>query len=103
MPKNSQVIAIDHDPLSAQGWPLSRTSTGQQVWVKPLAGGARAVALLNRGSSAEQMTTSASAVGLPRASRYALLNLWTNQTSTSKGKITAYVQPDAVVLYRVTA
>ena len=103
MLKNPQVIAIDQDPLGAQGWLLSQTSTGQQVWVKPLASGARAVALFNRGSSAEQITTSASAVGLPRASRYALLNVWTNQTSTSKGKISAYVQPDAVVLYRVTA
>ena len=103
MLKNSQVIAIDQDALGAQGWLLSQTSTGQQVWVKPLAGGARAAALFNRGSSAQQITTSASAVGLPRASRYTLLNVWTNQTSTSKSKITAYVQPDAVVLYRVTA
>ena len=73
------------------------------MWVKPLAGGARAVALLNRGSSGLQITTSASAAGLPRASHYTLLNVWTNQTSTTRGKISAYVQPDAVVLYRVTA
>ena len=85
------------------GMAASQTSAGQQVWVKPLAGGARAVALFNRGSSAEQITTSASAVGLPRASRYTLLNVWTNQTSTSKSKISALVQPDAAVLYRVTA
>ncbi len=103
MLSNSQVIAIDQDPLGAQGWPLSQTSTGQQVWVKPLASGARAVALFNRASSAEQITTTASAVGLPRGSRYTLLNVWTNQTSTSKSKISASVQPDAVVLYRVTA
>ena len=103
MLKNSRVIAIDQDPLGAQGWPVSQTSTGQQVWVKPLAGGARAVALFNRGSGPQQITTSASAVGLPTASHYTLLNVWTNQTSTSKGKISAFVQPDAVVLYRVTA
>ena len=95
--------SIDQDSLGAQGWLVSQTSTGQQVWVKPLAGGARAVALFNRASSAEQMTTNASAVGLPRASRYTLLNVWTNQTSTSKSKISASVQPDAAVLYRVTA
>ena len=73
------------------------------MWVKPLASGARAVALFNRGSSAQQITTTATAVGLPQASHYTLLNVWTNQTSTSKGKIAAFVQPDAVVLYRVTA
>ncbi|MGZ6669020.1 MAG: InlB B-repeat-containing protein, partial [Solirubrobacteraceae bacterium] len=103
MLENSQVIAIDQDSLGAQGWPLSQTSTGQQVWVKPLAGGARAVALFNRGSSAQQITTTATAVGLPKASHYTLLNVWTNQTSTTNGEISALVQPDAVVLYRVTA
>ena len=103
MLKNQRVIAIDQDSLGAQGSLVSQTSTGQQVWVKPLASGARAVALFNRGSSPQQITTSTSAVGLPRVSGYTLLNVWTNQTSTSKGKISALVQPDAVVLYRVTA
>jgi len=103
MLKNPQVIAIDQDALDAQGSLVSQTDTGQQVWVKPLASGARAVALFNRGSSPQQMTTSASAVGLPTVSRYTLLDVWTNQTSTTKNKISAYVQPDAVVLYRVTA
>ena len=102
MLKNSQVIAIDQDALGAQGWLVSQTSTGQQVWVKPLAGGARAVALFNRGSTAQRISTTASAVGLPRAGRYTLLNAWTNQTSTTRGTISAFVQPDAVVLYRVT-
>ena len=101
--KNPRVIAIDQDSLGAQGWLLSQTSTGQQVWVKPLAGGARAVALFNRGSSAQQITTTGTAAGLPKASRYTLLNVWTNQTSTTNGEISALVQPDAAVLYRVTA
>jgi alpha-galactosidase len=103
MLENPRVIAIDQDPLGAQGWPVSQTNAGQLVWVKPLTGGARAVALFNRGSGPQQITTSANAVGLPRASRYTLLNVWPNQTSTSRGKITADVQPDAVVLYRVAA
>ena len=103
MLKNLRVIAIDQDSLGAQGSLVSETNTGQQVWVKPLGSGARAVALFNRGPSPQQMTTSTSAVGLTRVSRYTLLNVWTNQTSTSKGKISALVQPDAVVLYRVTA
>jgi alpha-galactosidase len=102
MLKNPQLIAIDQDTLGVQGWPLSQSTTGPQVWVKPLAGGARAVALLNRGSSAQQIATTATAVGLPPASRYSLLNVWTDHTSTSRGKISAFVQPDAVVVYRVT-
>jgi alpha-galactosidase len=103
MLENQGVIAIDQDSLGAQGYPLSQpSSSGQQVWVKPLANGDRAVALFNRGSSAQQVTTTASAVGLPPASSYQLLNLWTNTTTTTSGTISATVGPGALVLYRVT-
>jgi len=104
MLKNSKVIAIDQDPAGKQGYPLSApTSTGQQVWVKPLANGDRAVALFNRGSGGQRITTTASAVGLAQASQYKLVNLWTNKITTTKGTISANVPSDAVVLYRVTA
>jgi alpha-galactosidase len=112
MLENANVIAIDQDSLGAQGWLVSQTGTGQQVWTKPLADGSRAVALFNRASSANtgddqggggaQIATTASAVGLPPASQYTLLNLWTGQTTTTTGAITADVQPEAAVLYRVT-
>jgi alpha-galactosidase len=73
------------------------------VWVKPLAGGARAVALFDRGRRAQWIATTATAAGLPNARHYALLNVWTNKTSTTYGRISALVRPDATVLYRVTA
>jgi alpha-galactosidase len=97
---NAQVIAIDQDPLGAQGTLLQQSGSGQ-VWVKRLASGARAVALFNRGTSAMHITTTASAIGLPKARRYQLQNLWTNQTTTTKGTITALVPAHGVVLYRV--
>jgi alpha-galactosidase len=100
---NANVIAIDQDSLGVQGYLLSRTGTGQQVWVKPLASGGRVVALFNRGTSAAQITTSASAIGLPAARRYHLFNPWTDQTTTTKSTITASVPANAVVLYQVTA
>jgi len=100
--ENPRVIAIDQDSLGAQGFLLSQLGSAQ-VWVKPLAGGARAVALFNTGSSSLQISTSARAVGMPRASQYTLSDAWTHQTSTTNGGISALVEPDAVVLYRVTA
>jgi alpha-galactosidase len=103
MLNNTSVIAIDQDSLGVQGYLLSRTGTGQQVWVKPLASGGRVVALFNRGTSAAQITTSASAIGLPAARRYHLFNPWTDQTTTTKSTITASVPANAVVLYQVTA
>lgn len=103
MLKNSQVLAIDQDALGIQGHPITKLGATAQVWVKPLTNGARAVALFNTGSSSQQITTSASAVGLPSASRYHLFNVWTNQTTTTRGTISASVPANTVVLYRVTA
>ncbi|MBV9943347.1 MAG: glycoside hydrolase family 27 protein [Solirubrobacterales bacterium] len=102
MLENPWVIAVDQDPMGVQGTLLHRVGSGQ-VWVKPLVSGSRAVALFNRGTSTVQISTRASAVGLPKASRYYLQNLWTNQTTTTKGTITAPVPAHAVVLYVVTA
>lgn len=102
MLSNPQVIAIDQDPLGVQGSLLSQSGSGQ-VWVKPLANGDRAVALFNRGSGPLQISTTASAVGLPQADAYKLSDLWTNETTTTTGDISANVPSDAVVLYRFTA
>jgi alpha-galactosidase len=101
MLENPRVIAVDRDSLGAQGYLLSQSGSAQ-VWVKPLASGARAVALFNTGSSSQQISTSAGAIGLPKASRYTLLNLWTNQTSSTKNWISATVPADAAVLYQVS-
>ena len=101
MLENPQVIAIDQDSLGAQGSLLAQSGSGQ-VWVKPLANGDRAVALLNRGSGPLQISTTASAAGLPQAGAYKLLNVSTDDTTTT-GDISANVPSDAVVLYRVTA
>ncbi len=99
---NPRVIAVDQDSLGAQGYRLSQSGSAQ-VWVKPLAGGARAVALLNTGSTSQPISTNVSAIGMPKARSYTLLNLWTNQTSPTKNTITATVLPHAVVLYKVSA
>jgi alpha-galactosidase len=98
--QNTEVIGIDQDPAGVQGTLLSTSGNGQ-VWVKPLSDGSRAVALLNRGSSATFITTSARAVGLPSASSYALHNLWTHATSSTGGTISAYVPGGSTVLLRV--
>ena len=103
MLENPRVIAIDQDSLGVQGYLLSGQGTTAQVWVRPLANGDRAVALFNTDSSSQQVSTTASAVGMPSASRYQLLDAWTNQTTTTNGDITATVPANAVVLYRVSS
>jgi alpha-galactosidase len=45
---NREVIAIDQDSLGIQGTLVEERTPELQVWMKPLAGGGRAVVLLNR-------------------------------------------------------
>ena len=99
MLENPQVLAVDQDSLGAQGTLVAQSGSGQ-VWVKPLWGGAQAVALLNRGTSTIRIGTTALAVGLPKAARYLLQNLWTNQTTMTRSAISALVPGHGVVLYR---
>jgi hypothetical protein len=62
---NSEVTAVDQDPLGAQAKLIATPQTGLQVWSKPLSGGsARAVALLNRTGSAASIAVSFSQIGL---------------------------------------
>jgi alpha-galactosidase len=100
MLENRQVIAVDQDPLGVQGTPIAREGEGQ-VWVKPLLGGSRAVALLNRGAVPLRIATAARAVGLGPSGRYRVDNLWTGATVTTKGPIGALVPAHSAVLYRV--
>jgi alpha-galactosidase len=102
MLEKRDVIAIDQDPLGMQGKPIAGRVTGQ-VWVKPLARGDRAVALLNRRGTAIAMATTARAIGLPPAARYRMLNVWSQATSITNGPITARIPPHGAVLYRVSA
>jgi alpha-galactosidase len=101
MLRNRRVIAIDQDPLGIQGR-LRATRGSAQVWVRPLAGGGRAVALLNRGARAVRIGTTARAIGLRRARAYAVLDVWRNSKHRTSGAISAVVAPDSVVLYRIT-
>jgi hypothetical protein len=99
--QNSEVIAVDQDPAGVQGQLLSASGDGE-VWVKPLAGGARAVALLNRGSGAIRISTSASEVGLGSAGAYRVRNLWSHTTSSTHGSISYRVPSFSTVMLRVS-
>jgi alpha-galactosidase len=98
---NGEVIAIDQDPVGVQGRLVSSAGNGQ-VWVKPLSGGARAVALLNRSRGPIRITTSAAAIGMPPGGGYVLRDVWAHTTRISAGTISAAVGGDSVVLLRVS-
>ena len=99
---NPDVLAIDQDTLGVQGTAIS-TQGNAQVWVKPLANGDRAVALLNRGDTPLSIDTSAAAVGLGNAGAYLEHNLWTGEITQTASTIGATVAPNSAVLLRVSA
>src|SRR5256886_8587992 len=64
---NPDVIAVDQDSLGVQGMLVREGPPELQVWAKPLKGGARALALLNRGDSAAKITARFDRLGLRTA------------------------------------
>jgi alpha-galactosidase len=99
---NRDVLAVDQDKLGAQGTRIASQGSGD-VWVRRLANGDRAVALLNRGGTPLTISTSATAAGLGQASQYTLDDLWSHTRTESAGTIRATVPPGSAVLYRVSA
>ena len=99
---NPRVIEVDQDPVGIQGRPIGGRGSGQ-VWSRPLVGDARAVALLNRGSTPLRITTSAAKLGLRRAPAYEVDDLWAGRTRATRGPIGAVVPGHSAALYRVTA
>jgi alpha-galactosidase len=98
---NSDVIAVDQDPLGRQGVQISNTS-GRRVLSKPLANGDRAVALYNESDATATISTTASAIGLGGSSSYTLKDLWSKARRTTTGTISASVPAHGTVLYRVS-
>ncbi|MGH3648912.1 MAG: CBM35 domain-containing protein, partial [Micromonosporaceae bacterium] len=99
--KNTDVIAVDQDPLGRQATVISNSS-GRVVYSKVLANGDRAVALSNETTTTATIGTSAAAIGLGGSASYTLKDLWTKSSRTTTGSISASVPPHGTVMYRVS-
>jgi alpha-galactosidase len=82
--RNRDVIAVDQDPLVAQGHPLD---SDPRVWVKPLADGSVAVALTNVGATAGDVGSTAAAIGVGVSDCYRVRDLWAHTETGSTGSI----------------
>jgi alpha-galactosidase len=100
--KNTDVIALDQDPLGKQATVLS-AGGGLVVYSKVLANGDRAVALSNETAATATISTTASATGIGSASSYTLKDLWSKAVRSTSGTISASVPSHATVLYRVSS
>jgi alpha-galactosidase len=99
---NSDVIAVDQDPLGKQGTVVS-SDNGHWVLTKPLANGDVAVALFNETDTPATISTTASQAGLGKANAYTVRDLWQHTSTESAGNLTAVVAPHATMMYRVSA
>ena len=98
---NREVIAVDQDSLGVQGTLVSERTPELPVWMKPLADGSRALALLNR--SALQTVITASWWRLRLSGPAQVRDLWAHaDLGTATGHFSATVPAHGVVMVRVT-
>jgi alpha-galactosidase len=100
---NRRVIAVDQDRLGSPAHIVGTFDGTHLIMAKPLANGDVAVTLFNESTTdPATMSTTAAAVGLPAGSTYHVEDLWSGQSSTTSGAISAVVPPTATVMYRVS-
>jgi alpha-galactosidase len=97
---NRAAIAISQDPLGRQGT-LSASSNGVQVWVKPLADGSKAVAVLNRAAVHRSIVVTGHMVGFG-AQRLLVRRIWGRVISGPEA-ITVRLGGESAALLRVLA
>jgi alpha-galactosidase len=97
-----QAIAIDQDPLGVQGRRVAQYG-GVDVWLKPLADGDRAVALLNRGPLPAALRLAPRALGFGRRLRLRIRDVWARRTRVQAGPLEQTLAPDSAVLLRIGA
>jgi alpha-galactosidase len=97
---NREVIAVDQDALGKQGYRVSALGSNE-IWEKPLGGGAKAVALFNRGEAASSITLDLKAVGFGEGAK--LQDLWSGKSvSANGGSYTVTVPMHGAVLLKVS-
>ncbi len=100
---NSEVLAVDQDSLGKQGIIVWEPVPELQVWAKPLRDGSKAVALLNRSSKADTITTYFSRAGI-RTDSAKVRDLWSHaELGRFKRKYSTVVKPHSAAMLKLTA
>jgi alpha-galactosidase len=98
---NRDVIAVDQDLLGIQGHKV-RDDGAEEVWAKPLSGGAMAVVLLNRGEAPVRIKVAWNELGWSTRS-VAVRDLWRKQEMGSfREAYSAETSPHGAVMIRLT-
>src|SRR5205085_10169518 len=96
---NAEVIAVNQDKLGKQGKRISK-SGDQEVWARPLQGGATAVGLFNRAAEPAKVTANWASLGVNGSPK--IRDLWAHKDVASTGpEYEATVPGHGVVILRV--
>jgi alpha-galactosidase len=95
---NKEVVAVDQDPLGSEGRRVA--SHGDlEVWARTLADGSRAVILLNRGATEQEIGVNWEELGYPGHLTAAVRDLWQHKDlGNFTGKFSASVASHGVVM-----
>ncbi|MBN2536064.1 MAG: glycoside hydrolase family 27 protein [Spirochaetales bacterium] len=98
---NREVLAVNQDKAGIPGRRV-RQYGSLEIWKKPLLDGSVAVALINRGSTGNDITLKASDTGMLDTSKTAR-NLWTQEDIADfKEELILRVQPHQTILLKVS-
>jgi alpha-galactosidase len=98
---NKEVIAVDQDPLGIQGRRVWKEGDNE-VWVKPLANGARALLMFNRGAAPAMIRATADQLGWPVGVHARVRDLWAHKDAGSwVGSIQTTVGPHGAAMFIV--
>jgi alpha-galactosidase len=98
---NREVIAVDQDPLGIEGSKV-RDDGAEEIWAKPLKGGAKAVILLNRGEAPVRIKVTWAELGWSARSTV-VRDLWQKKDMGSfRDSYFAEVAPHGVVMLRLS-
>ena len=98
---NKEVIAVNQDPLGRQGRRVWKNGD-LEVWSKPLAGGARAVILFNRGDSDKEIAANWTDLYYPNNLSATVRDLWQKKDlGKFTGKFSATVASHGVVMVTI--
>ncbi|MDM2349665.1 glycoside hydrolase family 27 protein [Mycobacteroides abscessus subsp. abscessus] len=79
---NRDLLAIDQDSLRASATALA--GSGGTIWTRPLGDGSTAIVIVNRDDVAQPFRAAFSALGLPKARRFDVLDVFSGQRSVQQ-------------------
>jgi alpha-galactosidase len=109
---NKEVIAVDQDPLGAQGFPAV-SEDGLEIWAKPLSKDAWAICFLNRSKESKHVNFNWKENFIKddfaqkhldaKKMTYKLRDLWSKRDmGTTEKPLSAVVPPHNVLMFRLT-